>query len=175
MINELFKGKGATVQTERITTQQTDNLFAFKPNSVDDLAAELRAPKQPFDLPRTTDGDYNLETEPTDTEVKKLAAESAGQVIDLIDGCLSFSLSLIDKSKPNVYRLAGEERRMLRPHLTKYLQGKSVDIPPGIMLTIIIIAIYAPKVMEAIGNRKQTRPRKEKSEKVIENLGNTDE
>jgi hypothetical protein len=145
---------------ERVTTAQTDTLFNFQPGTVDQLADELRAPKQPFDVPKFENEPAPvspLSPPPTDADLKREAATAATQIIDFVDSSASFALSFVGKKDAKCYRLDAGSKSMIRPHLAEYLKGKSVDIPPGFMLLFVIVMVYMPILQHALEDRKEAK------------------
>jgi hypothetical protein len=154
----------AGVPVERVTTAQTDSLFNFRPGTVDELANELRAPKQPFDIPNLNEApEPDPATPPTETEMKREAVTAAGQIIDFVDSSASFALSFIGKKEAKHYRLDAGSKTIIRPHLAEYLKGKSVDIPPGFMLLFVIVMVYMPIIQRAIDDRKEWKEQRTKA------------
>ncbi|MDR1406337.1 MAG: hypothetical protein LBI89_03950 [Prevotellaceae bacterium] len=147
---------------ERVTTEQTDALFNFRPGTVDDLAAELREPKQPFAIPCAGDmpGTGSPPPEPTPADQRREAAMAATQIIDMTDGAMSFALSFIGKRDAGHYRLDAGSKNMIRPHLAEYLKGKAVDIPPGFLLLFILIMVYSPVIRRAVADRREAKEAK---------------
>jgi hypothetical protein len=144
-------------QIERVTTAQTDTLFKFQPGTVDQLANELRVPKQPFDVPKFENEPAPVAPPPTDADLKREAATAATQIIDFFDSSASFAFSFVGKKDAKCYRLDAGDKSVIRPHLTEYLKGKSVDIPPGFMLLFVVVMVYMPILQRAIEDRKEAK------------------
>jgi hypothetical protein len=157
---------------ERVTTAQTDSLFNFRPGTVDELANELHAPKQPFDIPNFSDADPvepAPETPPTETDMKREATAAAAQIIDFVDSSASLALSFVGKKDAKHYRLDAGSKQMIKPHLAEYLKGKSVDIPPGFMLLFVVVMVYMPVIQRALDDRKEVKKEKTGTETGKEN------
>jgi hypothetical protein len=139
---------------ERVTDAQTDTLFNFRPGTVDDLANELRAPKQAFVIP-----DVNAPAtdtpEPAPADQRREAILAATQVLDMTDSAASFAIAFIGKREAKNYRLSASDKNIIRPHLAEYLKGKAVDIPPGFLLLFVVLMVYLPIVQRALADRKE--------------------
>ena len=156
----------AGAHVERVTTAQTDSLFNFQPGTVDELVADLREPKQPFDIPNLNDRDAPdpvPEPPPTETEMKREATVAATQIIDFVDGSASFALSFVGKKDAKHYRLDAGSKQIIKPHLAEYLKGKSVDIPPGFMLLFVVVMVYMPIIQRAMDDRKEWKAQQTKT------------
>jgi hypothetical protein len=145
---------------ERVTTEQTDTLFNFRPGTVEELADELRAPKQPFAIPNFNDApgtpDPHPLPEPAPADQRREATLAATQILDMTDSAASFALSFIGKREAKNYRLSPNDKSIIRPHLAEYLKGKAVDIPPGFMLLFVVVMVYMPIIQRAIADRKES-------------------
>jgi hypothetical protein len=144
---------------ERVTDAQTDALFNFRPGTVEDLADELRTPKQSFAIPSFHTApetpDASLLPEPTPAEQRREATLVATQILDMADSAASFALSFIGKREAKNYLLSPSYKSIIRPHLAEYLKGKAVDIPPGFLLLFVVVMAYTPLVQRALADRKE--------------------
>jgi hypothetical protein len=150
---------------ERVTPQQTDALFNFRPGTVDELAAELQAPKQQFAVPPAPGmpGTGSPPPEETPADLRREAAVAATQIIDMVDSTASFAVSFIGKKDAKQYRIDAGGKQMLKPYLAEYLKGKSVDIPPGFMLLFMAVMIYTPVIQRALDDRKEWKAQQAKT------------
>jgi hypothetical protein len=159
MLENLPKTPPPAIPIQQVTTVDTQPLFDYQPGSINELADELRQPKQPFDLPDfeslagTPEALQSNEPSPAEARTQnKLAART---LIGIGDGVLAFLLSIYGHKEPYHYRLPGESHKDIIPALERCMAGKNMDITPGWALFLAIIVAYLPIVMMAHADRNQ--------------------
>lgn len=145
---------------ERVTNAQADTLFNYRPGTVNELADELRTPKQSFTIPvpgmSATDSPP-IPPEASPADQRREASMAAGQIIDMTDSAVSFAIAFIGKRDAKNYRLSPGDKNIIRPHLAEYLKGKAVDIPPGFLLLFVVVMVYMPIIQRALADRKEAK------------------
>jgi hypothetical protein len=156
MLENLPKTPTPAPPIQQVTAADTAPLFDYQPGSVDELADELRQPKQPFDVP-----DFEALVEPAEAPEPELSpAEERAQtklaartIVGIGDGVMAFLISLYGHKEPHQYRLPSESYRDIIPALERCMAGKNMDLPPGWALFLAVVVAYLPVVMQAHADR----------------------
>jgi hypothetical protein len=154
--------------------QTSDSSYHFIDGSNPDaLLAELAKPKRHFDEPPhnepphdkprdevapTPADEVEKKTEPTESELKRQAKPAAKFVVGAIDGGLSYLSALLAESgDSSLYRADKDERDQLTELWAEYLKDKGGDLPPGMMLLLMTVIVYGPKLKKAWDDRAHNR------------------
>ena len=141
------------------------------PASVDELFAELQEPKQPFTAPQP-----DTPIEPADdtdkpttaADLKRAARVPAKFVVGALDGGLAYISALLAGSdESDSYKASRDEREQLTDIWAEYLKGKGADIPPSMMIIIMTIIVYAPKLKMAWDDREKNKLLREQRERLV--------
>ena len=142
---------------------------ATPPKTVDELIAELNVNKQDFTPPPPPPGaipgeesnnqpgneyqqPYNQFEEPPIVSPADLAKAKASAIFvtSAVDIGLSEILTMIAKGKdPEPYKATASEREDMINVWAEYLKDKGGDIPPGVMVLIMILVVYGPRAKSA--------------------------
>lgn len=140
----------------------------FPTESLDNFINEFNQPKQNMDLderPQANDEfDKVTGEQPEEAEIQMKAAPAkatAKMITAVIDNTLPAALGLVAKEDSNAFKASPEERGELVDALTEYVRLKGGDVPPGLMVIIIVLTIYGSKVPFAIQQRKLNKMREE--------------
>ena len=91
-----------------------------------------------------------------DTTTTRAAASAGGRMIAaVIDTTLPMTLGMIAKESPEEFKATDSQREELEAALTEYMALRGDDIPPGIMVMILVFTIYGSQVPHALALRKQ--------------------
>ena len=141
------------------------------PTNVDDLLAEMNLPKQDFtpktEIPGSGSENTNTQSEIHNQENYQFndpsiispadlakAKASATFVVNAIDIGASEILTMIAKGKdPEPYTATESEKADMVEVWAEYLKDKGGDIPPGVMVLIMIIVVYGPRTKAALDNK----------------------
>ncbi len=138
---------------------KTDNYEFVNAGNVNDFMNRFNQPKQDMNL-EDTPPDMGLEDDSETTERATIAmnaapAKATGKLIaSVIDNTLPLGLSLLAKGKLEDYKASEEDRTELENALAEYFKLKGADIPPGLMIVILILMIYTTKIPQALQDRK---------------------
>jgi hypothetical protein len=132
-------------------------------NDIESFLSEFNTPKQ--DVKRENIPEYPEEDIPEDIaqeteEPKKVtrraAKATAGLLTTAIIAPVSAVCTFVAKSdNPKKYAFTDDERETLDEALAKYLELKGSDIPPGVMLLVVILTIIGGKIMQAFRDRSE--------------------
>ncbi len=134
-------------------------------NDIDGFLDDLNTPKQETvrdrydgleDLPSDDIEVDEEKQEPVDIQMKASAAKATGKLVaTVIDTTLPQALAFIAKDNGvENYRADESQREELEEALTEYMRLKGGDVPPGVMIVILVITIYGTKIPMAIQQRK---------------------
>lgn len=91
-----------------------------------------------------------------DTTTTRAAASAGGRMIAaVIDTTLPMTLGMIAKESPEEFKATDSQREELEAALTEYMALRGDDIPPGVMVLILVLTIYGSQVPHALALRKQ--------------------
>jgi hypothetical protein len=141
--------------------------YKFASTGIDAFLSEIKEPKQEFAqsqsifdaLPEESAIENNAEpAAPRErTTMTKSASNAAGELATTVtDTVLPMLIGMIAQSDSARFKATETEREELKQALSRYLELKG-DIPPGVMLIIIIAVIYGSKIPAAIELRKQKK------------------
>lgn len=123
---------------------------------------EFNQPKQDMnlDIAEGLDALEPLEEDmPTgklDTTATRAAAGAGGRMIAaVIDTTIPMTLGMIAKESPDEFKATDSQREELEAALTEYMALRGDDIPPGVMVLILVLTIYGSQVPHALALRKQ--------------------
>ena len=89
-------------------------------------------------------------------------ANASGKLLaTVIDTSLPAALGFLAKEKGSVYKADEEDRAELEKALGEYMKLKGGDIPPGMMVLVLVLSIYGAKIPMAIQHRKMNVERLE--------------
>jgi hypothetical protein len=140
---------------------ETVNNFATA--DISEFVSELNQPKQEFEQPHSVFDELPNEPDPepepqerVTTSMTKTASNAAGKlVLSVIDNAIPMGLGLIAKTEADKFKATPSERAELEEALSRYMELQGGDIPPGLMVIILVLGIYGLKVPTAIQLRKQ--------------------
>lgn len=91
-----------------------------------------------------------------DTTATRAAAGAGGRMIAaVIDTTIPMTLGMIAKESPDEFKATDSQREELEAALTEYMALRGDDIPPGVMVLILVLTIYGSQVPHALALRKQ--------------------
>ena len=97
-----------------------------------------------------------------DTTTTRAAASAGGRMIAaVIDTTLPMTLGMIAKESPEEFKATDSQREELEAALTEYMALRGDDIPPGVMVLILVLTIYGSQVPHALALRKQNLRKEE--------------
>jgi hypothetical protein len=89
--------------------------------------------------------------------------------VGALDGGLAYLSAIIAKAdESDSYKASKDDREQLTDLWADYLKDKGADIPPGIMILIMTVVVYAPKLKMAWDDRKQNQIMHEQRERLIQ-------
>lgn len=145
-----------------------DNYQFATGNDIDQFIDQMQTPKQNLDA-NEYEGLEELQeqetadTEPTekvDTQMKSAAAKASGKLVTtVIDNTLPHALAFIAHDNADNYKADPESRQELEDAMTEYMRLKGGEIPPGMMVLLLILTIYGSKVPMAFQRRKLNEER----------------
>lgn len=151
-------------------------------DALDNYMNLLNKPKQNIggDQPETEipdENDYHPEISPEDLKHKQVALEAsrftADIVVETIDVAFVETLGFIAKlSKDDKQELKTDEetKESLSNAWANYLKDKGGELSPGILLIILVLGVYAPKIPLAFEMRKL----KKQNSELIDELSEKD-
>ncbi len=159
----------------------------FPTGSLDEFLNDMNAPKQDFNINIDDDPelneyeaennwgeepDHNQEPdEKVDIQMKAKAARSGGKLIaTVIDSALPAAMAYFADESPEHFKASESEKDDLTKALTEYMRLKGGDIPPGIMVIILVCAIYGCRIPEVVKLRKGKKQAREEEEREREEL-----
>ena len=91
-----------------------------------------------------------------DTTTTRAAASAGGRMIAaVIDTTIPMTLGMIAKESPDEFKATDSQREELEAALTEYMALRGDDIPPGVMVLLLVLTIYGSQVPHALALRKQ--------------------
>ncbi|NCC99482.1 MAG: hypothetical protein EOL95_07260 [Bacteroidia bacterium] len=129
----------------------------------EELEPELELKPEPEPKPKQ---DNNIqqqeEVEKAEIKMKSAPAKATAKLFaTIIDSTIPATLGIIAKEESTDYRAAEEDKQDLEDALTEYVKLKGGDIPPGVMVLILILTIYGSKVPHALQQRKLNQKKEE--------------
>ena len=129
---------------------------------------EIQSPKQNMNISEA-EGLEELETlqvtekpEKEDLVMKSSVANASGKLLaTVIDTSLPAALGFLAKEEGSGYKADEEDRAELEKALGEYMKLKGGDIPPGMMVLVLVLSIYGAKIPMAIQHRKMNVERLE--------------
>lgn len=161
----MFTGNNTTTTTEEVNEYPSGDLKAF----LDDYTTE----KQDMNIDETEGlDDFDAitgnavneeeENEPVSLQMRAGAARASGKLITtVIDTTIPAILATIAKDNVEEFKAAPEDREELEEALTEYMKLKGGDIPPSVMVIILISTIYLSKIPKVIELRKLNKKQEE--------------
>ena len=102
------------------------------------------------------------ENEPVSLQMRAGAARASGKLITtVIDTTIPAILAGIAKGNIEEFKAAPEDREELEEALTEYMKLRGGDIPPSVMVIILISTIYLSKIPKVIELRKLNNKQEE--------------
>lgn len=151
---------------EQIGNPTNDNYQFASGQDIDQFIAQMQAPKQDMHIDEA-EGLRQLEeeaanavqeekAEKVDVQMKASAARASGRLVaSVIDNTLPGIMAFAGKDNdPAPYKADPESRTELEEALTEYMRLKGGDIPPGMMVLILLLTIYGSKVPMMLQHRK---------------------
>jgi len=140
----------------------------YPTGDLESFLTEIQAPKQNMNISEE-EGLDELETlqeiekpEKDDLVMKGSVANASGKLLaTVIDTSLPAALGFLAKEKGSVYKADEEDRAELEKALGEYMKLKGGDIPPGMMVLVLVLSIYGAKIPMAIQHRKMNVERLE--------------
>lgn len=146
--------------------------------TVNDFFAQMSRQKEDMGISEPMPDDNEQpetdELEPTDEpriQVNAAPARATAKLITtVIDTTLPAGLAMIAQAESNEFKATPDERDELTEALTEYVRLKGGDIPPGVMVLILVSTIYGSKLPYAVQLRKQKQKENElaERERIIE-------
>ena len=139
----------------------------FPTGDIESFISEMQLPKQDMNISETDGLDTLIPPDAPAPEeepqpMKARAARASGRLVaTVIDSTLPEILGYIAREPSAPYRADEESRRDLEEALAAYMQLKGGDIPPGMMVFILIITIYCTKIPAALSRRRVNLEREE--------------
>ena len=100
--------------------------------------------------------------EKEDLVMKSSVANASGKLLaTVIDTSLPAALGFLAKEEGSGYKADEEDRAELEKALGEYMKLKGGDIPPGMMVLVLVLSIYGAKIPMAIQHRKMNVERLE--------------
>ncbi len=131
---------------------------------ISDFISEMNQPKQDFNLDiqpseeetALFDNAPQDPVEKVDVQMKSAAASASGKLFaTVIDTALPATLAAIASAPAEHFKAAPQDRQELADALTEYMRLVGADIPPGMMVVILVLSIYGSKVPDVIRLRKE--------------------
>ena len=141
---------------------------------LDEFMKEFMQPKQDMNIDEN-DGLENLQVErpeePQHIQMQSGAAEATGKLcVTVVDTVLPACLGVIAKDDGDNYKASDEERSELEEAFGEYMKLKGADVPPGVMVLILVGTIYGTKLPYAFQQRKIAAAKEELEKKEKELL-----
>lgn len=140
---------------------------------LDEFMKEFMKPKQDMHI-NEADGLDRLEEDITPDDVPQIqmqsgAAKATGKLcVTVVDTVLPACLGMIAKDDGDNFKASDEERSELEEAFSEYMKLKGADVPPGVMVLILVGTIYASKLPYAIQQRKIAKAKEELEKKEKE-------
>lgn len=141
-----------------------------------DFLQEMSIPKQSTGATTVVEDDFileeipfseNHENENSPNLTAKAAKSTAKLLGTAIDAPMSSLLAFVAKEKDaSQFACTPDEKDTLTDALAEYLKVKGMDVPPGMMLFIVILTIYGGKAVDAFKTRA-ANVRAEKAEALL--------
>ncbi len=137
--------------------------YQFASSGIDDFANEFKKPKQEQGIDEASDLDnlQLIDDDKPDAPLDKIranvkVANATGSLAAMaLDGGMSTIIGLfIAKADPKEFKANPEEKETLEEAFAEYVKLKGGEIPPGLAILIVILAIYLPKGANAFQLRK---------------------
>lgn len=144
---------------------ETENTpeYNFASEDIDGFISDFNRPKQNMNADER-EGLDELEPEdpeydPNDIEEPEHMSSTAAKqtssiVVTVIDNVLPTTLAAIAKGEASDYKATPDEREELKSALAEYLKLKGGEIPPWLMVLILVLSIYGSKLPQALQERK---------------------
>ncbi len=143
----------------------------FPTGNLDDFMSEMIQPKQNMDIDERPLESEAFEqatlTEEPEAEIQMKAAPAratAKLIVNVIDNTIPATLGIVAKEESTGFKASPDERSELVEAMTEYVRLKGGDVPPGVMVMILICTIYGSKVPYALQQRKLNTMREELQE-----------
>jgi hypothetical protein len=133
-----------------------DNYEFVNGSNVNEFMNRFNQPKQDMHIDDTPP---NIPIEEIQEEAEQgmnaAPAKATGKLIaSVIDNTLPLGLAILAKGKLEDYKASEDDRSELENALAEYFKLKGADIPPGLMIVILILVIYTTKIPQALQDRK---------------------
>lgn len=131
----------------------------YPTGNIGEFLAEFNTPKQNLGA-NENEGLDELETldttEPASLQASgAVARESAKVIVAVIDTALPAALGFMAKEDSSTYRADEESRNDLQRAVAAYLRlHGSGDIPPGMLVLLLVISIYGTQIPAALQHRQ---------------------
>lgn len=140
----------------------------YPTGDLETFLTEIQSPKQNMNISED-EGLEELETlqvtektEKEDLVMKSSVANASGKLLaTVIDTSLPAVCGFFAKGNPKKYKADEEERTELEKALGEYMKLKGGDIPPGMMVLVLVLSIYGSKIPMVIQDRKMNIERLE--------------
>ena len=140
----------------------------YPTGDLESLLTEIQSPKQNMNISEA-EGLEELETlqvtekpEKEDLVMRSSVANASGKLLaTVIDTSLPAALGFLAKEEGSGYKADEEDRAELEKALGEYMKLKGGDIPPGMMVLVLVLSIYGAKIPMAIQHRKMNVERLE--------------
>jgi len=140
----------------------------YPTGDLESFLTEIQAPKQNMNISEA-EGLEEFEAlqdaekpEKEDLVMKSPVANASGKLLaTVIDTTLPAALGFLAKEEGSGYKADEEDRNELEKALGEYMKLKGGDIPPGMMVLVLVLSIYGAKIPLAMQHRKINAERQE--------------
>lgn len=153
---------------------ESEQSYSFASGGIEDFENELQMPKQQQDIDEA-EGLEDLggleESEMQEgLRAKASVANSTGSLLALtIDSIIPTGLAMLaDEDDPSEFKASPDEHDELKKVLSEYTKLKGADIPPGVGVLLVLLAIYGPKAFMAVKLRKANKLNREQADRIKE-------
>lgn len=151
---------------------ESEQSYSFASGGIEDFENELQMPKQQQDIDEAEGledlGDLEEPEMQEGLRAKASVANSTGSLLALtIDSIIPTGLAMLaDEDDPSEFKASPDEHDELKKVLSEYTKLKGADIPPGVGVLLVLLAIYGPKAFMAVKLRKANKLNREQAERI---------
>ena len=153
---------------------ENEQSYSFASGGIEDFENELKIPKQQQDIDEAEGledlGDLEEPEMQEGLRAKASVANSTGSLLALtIDSIIPTGLAMLaDEEDPSEFKASPDEHDELKKVLSEYTKLKGADIPPGVGVLLVLLAIYGPKAFMAVKLRKANKLNREQADRIKE-------
>jgi hypothetical protein len=138
--------------------------YNFASGGISDFLEDFNTPKQSKDINEDFSELESIEYEksekilPDKLQTSASVAKTSASILTIaLDSALSSVFAFIANESPEDFKADDDQREELQKAFTEYTKLKGGEIPPGLMLIILVISIYAGKGITAVQLRKANK------------------